>query len=149
MGILSSAPFAVEFSPASLARMASMINAAPVFAAYYSRAMSASVQQVATLAKQNTSSASVGGFMNPSGTLMRGIRGRVISPWLGEVGVGREIPYAHRRERGFSGMTDSLGRYYPYDPGIEYLGRALREAQPFIGTTFRTATVFAIRQIIL
>lgn len=33
--------------------------------------------------------------------------------------------YAWRREMGFSGMTDSIGRYFPSDPGIDYMWTTL------------------------
>src|SRR5712691_5153208 len=42
--------------------------------------------------------------------------------------------YAWRREKGFSGMTDSLGRYFPHDPGIAYAENTLSaETMPIFG----------------
>src|SRR6266566_5061281 len=40
--------------------------------------------------------------------------------------VGSDLPYARRREEGFSGRTDSLGRTYRNDPGAFYLQRAIK-----------------------
>lgn len=39
--------------------------------------------------------------------------------------IGSPLPYSWRRDRGFSGMTDSLGRFYPDDPGVLYAENAL------------------------
>ena len=61
-------------------------------------------------------------FENPSGDLAGTIH-PVASQ--SEVMVEVDSPYGRRRELGFSGMTDSIGRYYPYDPGKPYLGPAL------------------------
>lgn len=35
--------------------------------------------------------------------------------------LSNSIPWAWRREEGFSGKTDRLGRYYAKDPGIHYM----------------------------
>jgi len=40
--------------------------------------------------------------------------------------VGSDLPYSRRREEGFSGRTDSLGRTYRNDPGAFYLQRAIK-----------------------
>lgn len=37
--------------------------------------------------------------------------------------MGSRAPHARRRNEGFSGMTDSLGRFYANDPGAFYLDR--------------------------
>lgn len=39
--------------------------------------------------------------------------------------VGSPLPYARRREFGFSGKTDSLGRHYTNDPGGFYMKKAI------------------------
>ena|SRR5450755_1678121 len=41
--------------------------------------------------------------------------------------VTSDLPYARRREEGFSGMTDSLGRFYPNDPGGFYMQQTLEQ----------------------
>lgn len=145
MSFLSTAAFSVTLDAASVARMAALINCAPIFTAYYSAAMNACVNRVATKAKQNTADR----FADPTGTLMRGINGYVISPFEGVVGVGQQVPYARRREFGFNGMTDALGRTYTNDPGFFYLRDALEDSRPFIASAFRGAAQLAIRDIIL
>lgn len=55
-------------------------------------------------------------FKAPTGQLEESLMYVVESPY--EAWMGSELPYARRRDWGFSGMTDALGRYYPYDPGI-------------------------------
>jgi len=39
--------------------------------------------------------------------------------------VGSDLPYARRREFGFSGKTDSRGRLYTEDPGGFYMEKTL------------------------
>ena len=143
MGVLSG--FTVAFTPATMARIARLAACAPIFAEFYLAAMNACVNKVADEARQNATT-------NPqvrTGTLRRGIQGHVRSPWLGEVGVTNTVPYARRREKGFSGMTDSLGRFYPSDPGTFYLQRGLEASRPFIAATFAAATAAGFRTIAL
>ena len=64
----------------------------------------------------------------PTGALSESIHA-IYSPL--EVLVGSDLPYAWRREKGFTGMTDVLGRYYRYDPGQYYLTRALLSTVPY------------------
>lgn len=42
--------------------------------------------------------------------------------------VTTDSPYARRRNEGFSGMTDSLGRFYENDPGAFYLDKGFSQA---------------------
>lgn len=64
-------------------------------------------------------------FDNPTGELADSITFYVPNPE--EVAVTVGVPWGHRREKGFSGKTDSLGRFYPYDPGKPYLVPALEQ----------------------
>jgi hypothetical protein len=53
-----------------------------------------------------------------------------IYPWMKsptEMEIVVAKPHGRRREKGFSGMTDSLGRYYPHDPAKPYLGPAMAQ----------------------
>lgn len=66
-------------------------------------------------------------WKNPSGDLEDSIYedSQVIDAWHAE--VGSSLPYAARREWGFSGMVDSLGRYFRDDPGAFYLTHAQQD----------------------
>jgi hypothetical protein len=145
MGILSG--FTVAFTPDTMLRIARLAAVAPVFEAYYLTAMNACVNKVADEARQRAPVNTRPG--QGGGTLRRGIQGHTRSPWVGEVGVSNAVPYARRREYGFSGMTDALGRYYPYDPGAFYLTNGLKASEPFIAAAFAGATTMAIRTIVV
>lgn len=66
-------------------------------------------------------------FANPTGALASTLGVVVDSPF--EIIVGSSSPYAARREYGFSGQTDSLGRYFANDPAKPYLQPALDDNQ--------------------
>ncbi len=67
---------------------------------------------------------------------------QVLDPWHAEIGSSR--PYAARRNWGFSGMTDSLGRTYPDDPGAYYLDDTLEDNTAFIEDRINLAVYFAL-----
>jgi hypothetical protein len=79
---------------------------------------------VSTTAKTNTWSA----FQNPTGETANSIGYDIVS--AKEVAITVGVPYGRRLEYGFSGMTDSLGRTFPYWPAEPYLGPALDEDRP-------------------
>ncbi len=56
-----------------------------------------------------------------------------------------DIPYAWRREAGFSGMTDSLGRHFTDDPGIYYMNDSLSHLQLDILERFVKALNMAVK----
>lgn len=62
-------------------------------------------------------------FQNPTGALADSVTEEIVSEYLAY--IGSPLPYSWRRDRGFSGMTDSLGRFYPHDPGVFYAEAAL------------------------
>ncbi len=64
-------------------------------------------------------------FEHPTGELAGEIEEVQDSPY--EVQIVSKAKYSERRERGFSGMTDSLGRYYPNDPGKPFMEPTLEE----------------------
>lgn len=141
------AAYTIFFDPGTIARMTALAGVATSMQGLYLAAMNASVNQVNTLAK---GFAPVGVYPTrgrTGGNLRRGIRGIVDSPVEGRVGVVRSVPYGHRREVGFSGQRDSLGRYYPHDPGSFYLKRAMQAGLPFINDAFKTAAQIAIHDI--
>ena len=73
-----------------------------------------------------------------------------IYPWLAsstEIEIRVAKPYGRRRECGFSGMTDSLGRYYPYDPGKPYLGPAMEQEGAIVEQLMAEAVNHALGRI--
>jgi hypothetical protein len=150
MGFTGNSMYSVGFDAASMQRFAALLNAQPTFARYNLAAMRYCVNLVNKRAQANAPVL--------RGTLRRGIRGYVLSPWLGQVGVLAAVPYGRRREFGFDNMTDALGRTYSQgDPlytntesrsHMMYLHRALEDSLPEIGAAFRTATQLAIRSYI-
>jgi hypothetical protein len=68
-----------------------------------------------------------------------------ISPY--ESTVFNDSPYAWRREEGFSGMTDSLGRYFPVDKGTYYMAITLQMNTTNVGKLFGTALDSALARL--
>jgi hypothetical protein len=136
--------YILRFDALSEARLARLMAAPLTMDAFYLGAMRYSVSLVTMKAKQNAASR----FVRPTGNLLNNIQGYVMSPMLGVVGVTRSVPYGKRREFGFTGMTDSLGRTYTRDPGVFYLRDALVDSIPQIDAAFMTATSFSIRAMV-
>lgn len=63
-------------------------------------------------------------WMNPTGTLDTSFT-VLARPYGAE--AGSDLPYSRRREFGFSGKTDRLGRYYAHDPGAFYMQKTLQD----------------------
>lgn len=59
-----------------------------------------------------------------------------------------DIAYAWRRDRGFSGMTDSLGRFYPHDLGTYYMENTLVAEEDWIIARFRKAVSQALAEFV-
>lgn len=76
-------------------------------------------------------------FMNPTGPLEDSVTPDVPNPWTGTVYT--DSPYGWRREEGFSGKTDSLGRFYPQDPGIAFFATTLADNLAPIRATLEAA----------
>lgn len=68
-------------------------------------------------------------WKNPTGALSGSIH--VASTDATQVVVGTDLPYGWRREKGYTGMTDRLGRFYRYDPGQYYMTKALISTIPY------------------
>lgn len=113
--------FSMSFSPASLAEIAQMYGMGVLLAEETQIALKEVAEMLATAAQAKTWDV----FTNPTGELADTIVADVSSPYEAQVRVGS--PYGRRRERGFSGMTDALGRFYPYDPAKPYLEPTLME----------------------
>lgn len=76
-------------------------------------------------------------FKNPSGQAEGAWEQTVHSPYLAE--LGNTVPYARRLEYGFSGKTDSLGRYYQFWPAYHWAETTVVVEQDAIGRIFTRA----------
>jgi len=84
-------------------------------------------------------------IQNSPGGLADSIFPYLTSPTQMEIRVAK--PYGRRREYGFSGMTDSLGRFYPYDPGKPYLGPAMQQEGSMIEKLIAEAVNHALGRV--
>lgn len=84
-------------------------------------------------------------FANPTGELADSVYFYVVGPT--EVAVAVGVPWAQRREKGFSGMTDALGRYYPNDPAKPYAQPAVDDNQQEIEEIMEMAVNTALGRI--
>ena len=78
-----------------------------------------------------------GHFMNPLGPLEEAFTKHVYGGYSAE--LWNDLPYAQRRNYGFSGMYDSLGRFYPYDPGIAWAENAVANSYYDVDLNFKVA----------
>ena len=116
--------FSASFSPESLVKIAELEGIGVVMDVEIADALVWIGDLISTTAQTNTWTA----FQNPTGETANSIGYDIVSPVEVDVTVG--VPQGRRLEYGFSGMTDSLGRYYPYWPAEPYLGPALAEDTP-------------------
>lgn len=72
-------------------------------------------------------------FKNPTGALARSVGVDMVNEYMAT--VGPTLAYSWRRDRGFSGMTDSLSRFYPLDPGIFYAELSIEDAATLVEVT--------------
>lgn len=87
-------------------------------------------------------------FQYKTGELERHFAGEVLS-WNFPVIAGvmfNDSPYAWRRDRGFSGMTDSLGRFFPSDPGSYYMEKTLMADEDWIVARFKSGVRKALAE---
>ncbi len=109
----------IAFDPGSMASISRLLSFDVMLAEEMAPSMEEAGQIVTEAAQANTWIA----FQHPTGELAGLLAPVMVSPL--EVGITAGAPWSWRRERGFSGMTDSLGRFYPYDPAEPYAGPAL------------------------
>ncbi len=83
-------------------------------------------------------------FKNPTGTLASSLHQVKDSPF--EVTIGSDLPYAARRNWGFVGMTDSLGRVGT-DEGIYYAEDGMNESEPEIAQRLTLLIEQALRRM--
>jgi hypothetical protein len=134
--------FHIGFDPGSLSALTQLAG----FGALLDPEVQSGLTQVGTLLVNATQANTWSAFANPTGQLADSIYFYVISPT--EVAVAVGVPYAQRRERGFSGMTDALGRFYPYDPAKPYAQPAVDQHQQEITEIMEVAVNGALGRIV-
>lgn len=125
--------FNISFDPGSLAAITKIEGFAALLNPEVTSALTQAGELLVTTAQANTWAV----FENPTGELASSIYFYVVSPTEVDLVVG--VPYGRRREKGFSGMTDSLGRYYANDPAKPYLQPAVDEDTPMVRELTATA----------
>ncbi len=133
--------FTIGFDSRSLAEIAQFYSFSVFLGEEMATAMSSAGDLVTASAIANTWTV----FAHPTGKLASSIAPVLDSPF--EVQIGTGVPYARRREFGFSGMTDSLGRYYPYDPAKPYMAPALASNEQAVMTLIEEAAARAWERI--
>jgi hypothetical protein len=133
--------FSASLDTASLAALARMQGFAALLSPEIVQALTESGQLLVKAAQDNTWRV----FDNPTGQLADSITFYVVSPEEVEVSVG--VPYGHRREVGFSGKVDSLGRFYPNDPARPYLVPALQENEGVVLDLISAAVESALGRV--
>jgi hypothetical protein len=114
---------AADFDAESKARIRRMHRFEHYIQVEMGRALFEAAEIVAMDAKLNTWNV----FAHPTGQLEDTIEAVSLGPW--EAAVDVTAPYAARREFGFSGHTDALGRHYVNDPALPYAYPALWDNQ--------------------
>ena len=84
-------------------------------------------------------------FQEPTGQLEDAFEQEVFGPNISE--LRNPLDYAWRRERGFSGMTDSLGRFYSHDPGIAYMKTAIILGRDEVESNFTDHVQLALMEL--
>jgi len=111
--------FDIRFDPASMETIGRMA----LFDVFLAEEMAPVMEEAGKLVTEAAQGNTWRVFAHPTGELAGSLAPELISPF--EVGMVAGVPYAWRRERGFSGMTDSLGRYFANDPAKPYAQPAL------------------------
>lgn len=125
--------FHMGFDPGSLAALTKLEGFAALLNPEVTKALTQAGELLVTTAQANTWTV----FANPTGRLASSIYFYVVSPM--EVDLAVAVPYGRRREYGFSGMTDSLGRFFPSDPAKPYLQPAIDTDTPLVQELMATA----------
>ncbi len=118
--------FALSWDASSLSKIAELEGMGALLDVEIADALIWIGELVSTTAKANTWTA----FQNPTGATSDSIGYQIVSPTEVDITVG--VPYGRRLEYGFSGMTDSLGRFFPYWPAEPYMQPALDEDRALI-----------------
>jgi hypothetical protein len=117
--------FSISFDPGSLATLARLAGFAALMEPAMVNMLAATGTLLVTAAQDNTWKV----FDNPTGTLADSIVFMVVSPE--EIALEVGVPYGARREYGFEGKVDSLGRV-GRDKARPYLQPAIDDNQDLI-----------------
>ena len=123
----------IQFDPASLGRIKNLLEFDLLLYENFKIAMGESLDDLEGAAQDRMWSE----FMNPQGALEDAFEKDVYG-W-DEAELSNPSPYAFRRNYGFSGMTDSLGRFFRYDWGIAYMEGAIVDELDHVQLNFQIA----------
>ena len=123
----------IQFDPASLARIRNLLEFDLLLYENFKIAMGQSLDDLEGAAQDEMWSE----FINPQGPLENAFE-KWVYGW-DEAELVNPSPYAFRRNYGFSGMTDSLGRFFPSDPGIAYMEGAIVDELDHVQLNFQIA----------
>jgi len=134
--------FNVAFDPGSLGELTKLEGMAALLNPAVQKALTQAGELLTTTAQANTWMV----FDHPTGQLASSIYFWVAGPEEVDVAVG--VPYGRRRERGFEGMYDSLGRGPFHDPAKPYLQPAVDTDAPMIQMLVRESVLSAFGGVI-
>lgn len=120
----------VELDPATVRAIAGLEHWQVRFKSHVMAAMGLSAEEVQQQAEDYMNMV----FINPQGGIEDTLQNKVTA-W-NRAQVWSEEPYAQRLQYGFSGMTDSLGRFYPYWPEYDWANHAIDMAEPWVEDYF-------------
>lgn len=130
-----------EVDPVSLVQLSRLQNYQAAFKTHVLKGLWRSVEVLETTA--------VGymwdHFQNPTGQLENAFTWGILD-W-NRVYLDNTQPYARRRNWGFSGMTDSLGRTYLDDPGIYWAENSIETVSSEVEDIFQEEMQDAINGI--
>lgn len=109
----------VGIDPADLAHIRNMANPAQTLFPFMEQAMVESLD----ILQVEAESWMWGHFINPQGGIEGAFEKHPYGPFSAE--LWNDKPYAQRTNYGFNNMTDSLGRYYQFWPGIAWAENAI------------------------
>jgi hypothetical protein len=125
--------FNVGYDQRSLSEIAQFYG----FNTFLSDEMRQSMQQAGDLLQGAAVANTWQVFTSPTGELADSIEPILISPYEVQIGVG--VAWGRRREEGFMGMTDSLGRGPFNDPAKPYMAPALADNEQAVLTLIEQA----------
>lgn len=134
--------FSFGFDPGSLQKLVELRGFSALLDPEIVEALKWSSDLIVTTAKANAWEVF---DTHPTEGIENSIYAYMNNPMEFVVAVG--APYGRRREMGFTGMTDALGRFYASDPGKPYLLPAVEEDQELISLRVEQAVNNALDRI--